>query len=104
MTAPTVRTPRPASPATRARVSLLGHYSVIAQQDAEAGHSTAGKAAAGLHRPQKLCGIQKAEFSFPGPLLERTLCSPTNSARPVERVLSQSGLLMRPHRSMCLKH
>jgi len=29
--------PRYASPPKRARVSFLGHYSVIAQQDAEAG-------------------------------------------------------------------
>jgi len=37
MTASAARMPRSASPPKRARVSLLGHYSVIAQQDAEAG-------------------------------------------------------------------
>ena len=32
------------------------------------------------------------------PLFERVLCTPASSA-PVERVFSQSGLLVRPHRA-----
>ena len=42
--------------------------------------------------------LSKSDFSLLCPLFEHVLCSPASSA-PVERVFSQSGLLMRPHRS-----
>jgi hypothetical protein len=37
-------------------------------------------------------------FQLLHPLFERIFCTPATSA-PVERVFSQSGLLMRPHRA-----
>jgi len=40
----------------------------------------------------------RSDFSALQPLFERILCSPASSA-PVERVFSQSGLLVRPHRA-----
>ena len=42
--------------------------------------------------------LQRKEFSQLHQLFELVLCSPASSA-PVERVSSQSGLLMRPHRA-----
>ena len=38
------------------------------------------------------------QFSSIRPLLERVLCVPVSSA-PVERVFSQSGLVMKPNRA-----
>jgi hypothetical protein len=38
------------------------------------------------------------EFSLLGPLFARVFCVPASSA-PVERVFSQSGIMMRPHRA-----
>jgi len=42
--------------------------------------------------------VHKSEFAFILPLFERLLCTPASCA-PVERVFSQSGLLVRPHRA-----
>ena len=98
MTAPTVRTPRAASPPKRARVSLFGHYSVIAQQDAEAGQQQERQLQAYITCKNSAQHSESTVF-FP----KSTACAhtvpPTSSARPVERMFSQSSLLMRPHRS-----
>jgi hAT family C-terminal dimerisation region len=40
----------------------------------------------------------RSDFTALQPLFERVLCAPASSA-PVERIFSQSGLIVRPHRS-----
>jgi hypothetical protein len=45
---------------------------------------------------ERLCKLE--EYSAILPLFERLFCVPATSA-PVERVFSQSGLIMRPHRA-----
>jgi len=42
--------------------------------------------------------VQMRRFDKPRGLFSRLLCTPATSA-PVERVFSQSGLLLRPHRA-----
>ena len=41
---------------------------------------------------------QKSDFATLLPLFERVLCAPASSA-PVERIFSQSGLIVRPHQA-----
>lgn len=49
-------------------------------------------------RPWPRWGSGSGQYSVLYPLFERVLCVPASSA-PVERVFSQSGLLMRPNRA-----
>lgn len=44
------------------------------------------------------CLCKMAEYAALQPLFEKVFCVPSTSA-PVERVFSQSGLIMRPHRA-----
>ena len=95
-------------PQKKSRTSLFSHYS---QQ------SAVGSAETVAHERQlqlyldtinsSCCNremtklsdfLKKPEFSVLQHLFDRVFCSPASSA-PVERVFSQSGLLMRPHRA-----
>lgn len=42
--------------------------------------------------------FRSGEYAALGPLFQRVFCVPASSA-PVERIFSQSGLIMRPHRA-----
>ena len=45
--------------------------------------------------------FRSGEYVALGPLFQRVFCVPASSA-PVERIFSQSGLIMRPHRAKML--
>lgn len=93
-------------PAKKARSSLFGHYKhLVANHD----HMMQREDIPSQMLAHYLDYINQTEADWsivkPGgayyvlqPLLERVLCVPASSA-PVERVFSQSGLIMKPNRA-----
>lgn len=87
------------SSARRQRTSLFGHYRSIALDSTTSSNRTPAQLLT-----QYLDYINAADTTFGAvfavlkPLFERVLCVPASSA-PVERVFSQSGLIMRPNRA-----
>ena len=94
-------------PAKKPRTSLFAHYSHSVEDSNQ--HRTPERQLTQyldtINSPSfDLAGtsiadlVQRKEFSQLHQLFELVLCSPASSA-PVERVFSQSGLIMRPHRA-----
>jgi len=91
-------------PAKKQKVSLFGRYKVTATQSTSSQDQTPGQV---LTSYLELIGVTDMklsdafsmdQFSSIRPLLERVLCVPASSA-PVERIFSQSGLVMKPNRA-----
>jgi len=108
-TSPELQPPPTSLPTKKQRTSLFGHYSLNAQQDPVdedrqgekklLSYIDAINLPAVSSPPTSVSAIAHTpEYAFLLPLFERVLCTPASSA-PVERVFSQSGLLLRPHRA-----
>ena len=92
-------------PVKKARSSLFGHYQVVSASTCQ---ESRDRAPAQLltqyldfinHTETNLSIIRPGgAYSALHPLFERLLCVPASSA-PVERVFSQSGLIMKPNRA-----
>lgn len=94
-------------PAKKSRFSLFGHYAGNSRSPEDSRRherqlvhyldtiNSVSFNPADTSLPALLC---QNDFSTLRPLFERLLCTPASSA-PVERVFSQSGLLLRPHRA-----
>ena len=96
-------------PAKKQKQSLFGRYKVTSTQSTST-TSQDKTLAEVLTNYLQMIGVTEMQlsevfkmeqFSSICPLLERVLCVPVSSA-PVERVFSQSGLVMKPNRArMC---
>jgi len=107
--APELQSPPAAPQRKKIRTSLFGHYMSTGHQDSA---DTTQQLERKLHSYIDTINsstfsasitplstiVHKPEFAFILPLFERVLCTLASSA-PVERVFSQSGLLVRPHRA-----
>jgi len=93
-----------APPAKKQKVSLFGRYRVTATQSGSSQEKTPAQVLASYTdmisvTDMQLTDIFKNEqFGCIRPLLQKVLCVPASSA-PVERVFSQSGLIMKPNRA-----
>ena len=96
----------PEPPAKKQRTSLFGHYSVSSVQSTSsaARDKTPARVLADYIETinttdMQLCDVfTSSQYCSIRQLLERVLCVPASSA-PVERVFSQSGLVMKPNRA-----
>ena len=90
-------------PAKKQRSSLFGRYSLATSSSAAVQEKTPARILSSYldtinAADMKLCDVfSSTQFCSIFKLLERVLCVPASSA-PVERVFSQSGLIMRPNR------
>ena len=96
-----------APPQKKMRISLFGHYTNPSQDSPRTELQQQEKQLQlyieHINSPMPTSTslsevFNKSEFSLLRHFFEHMFCSPASSA-PVERVFSQSGLLLRPHRS-----
>jgi hypothetical protein len=97
-------------PSKKPRVSMFEHYSTTRQPSTSDGqqlerqlthyldfiNATTFDLGDSSSTMSTIC--TRSDFTALQPLFERVLCTPASSA-PVERIFSQSGLIVRPHRS-----
>ena len=104
MTDVTDTTQQPQPPAKKQKVSLFGRYRVTAKQSGSSQEKAPAQVLASYMDTINVTDMQlpdifqNEQFISIRPLLERVLCVPASSA-PVERVFSQSGLIMKPNRA-----
>jgi hypothetical protein len=94
-------------PAKKARTPLFDHYSTSQapganehQQERQLTNYLEFINSATFNSAENTMAFisQRSDFSGLQSLFERVLCAPASSA-PVERIFSQSGLIVRPHRA-----